>query len=350
MRNLHQRWTIALLFVLSVAVCGHDLWNSFNTRADSYPESDINGYIAWAAGGATDTSARVLSMYARKYLGKNIVLQNRTGATGAIATEFVFHQPADGYSLLFNAENPTLYKLMDISQVDYDDFYPLLLTGSQVPVVVVPPSSPYKSITDLLADAKARPDQIKIGISGVGGLPFNVATMLQTTSGVRFNKVPFDGDSAIITALMGRHVDISVVNCSAAMDLAAAGRIRLLTVMDNQRLESVPDVEAIGQVLPEYAKYFPWGAFVGVFVDKNAPARVIETLSTAFQNAYNEGRFQLFLKENYIQPLGLSGDKARDFMRRWQSVTAWLLEEAGASKTPAATLGIPRLTDFPENQ
>lgn len=346
MKNLRQRWIVTVLFVLSAAVCGHELWNSVSGRDSVYPESDINGYIAWAAGGATDTSSRALSMYARKYLGKNIVLQNRTGATGAIATEFVHHQPHDGYSLLFNAENPTLYKLMDISQIDYDDFYPLLLTGSQVPVLVVPPSSPYKSITDLIADAKARPGQIKIGISGVGGLPFNVAVMLQTTSGVEFNKVPFDGDSAIITALMGRHVDISVVNCSAAMDLAKAGRIRLLTVMNNERLESVPEVEAIGQVLPEYAKYFPWGAFVGVFVSKNVPQPVLETLTTAFKNAYNEGRYQLFLEENYIQPLGLSGDKAREFIRRWQSVTAWLLEEAGVSKISAQSLGIPRIEDY----
>lgn len=346
MQNLRQRWGITLLFVLSAALCAHELWNSFTKHGTSYPENDINGYIAWAAGGATDTSSRALSMYARKYLGKNIVLQNKTGATGAIATEFVYNQPADGYSLLFNAENPTLYKLMDISQIDYDNFYPVLLTGSQVPVLIVPPSSPYKSITDLLADAKARPSQIKIGISGLGGLPFNVATMLQTTSGVDFSKIPFDGDSAIITALMGRHVDISVVNSSAAMDLAKAGRIRLLTVMNNQRLESAPDVEAIGEVLPEYAKYFPWGAFVGVFVSKNVSDSVRETLTTAFQSAYNEGRYQLFLKENFIQPLGLSGDKAQAFINRWQSVTAWLLEEAKASKISAKTLDIPRIEEY----
>lgn len=345
MRNL-KRWGMGLLLLFSVAVCGLELWNAASRGESAYPRSDINGYIAWAAGGATDTTSRTLSMYARKYLGRNIILQNRTGATGAIATEFVYNQPADGYSLLFNAENPPLYKLMNISQVDYTNFYPVLLTGSQVPVVVVPPDSPHASITDLIAAAHAAPGQIKIGISGVGGLPYNVAVMLQSTSGISFNKVPFDGDSAILAALMGRHVDISVVNYSAAVDLAKAGRIRILTVMNDKRLKSAPHVEAIGEVLPAYTSYFPWGAFVGVFVHKNAPREVRDTLTDAFQNAFNEGRFQLYLEDNFIQPLGLSGEQANAFIRRWQSVTAWLLEDAGVSHISAQQLGIPRLEEL----
>ncbi len=347
MPKMPRHWLVIVLLTVSTSVAGLELKDAVENRGSSaYPRNDINGYIAWAAGGATDTTARTIVIYARKYLGKNIILQNKTGATGAIATEFVYNQPADGYSLLFNAENPTLYKLMNISQVDYDHFYPVLLIGSQVPVLVVPPSSPYQSITDLLDDAGKRPEQIKIGISGVGGLPYNVAVMLQNVSDVNFTKVPFDGDSAILTALMGKHVDVSVVNYSTAVDLAKTGRIRILTVMDNERLKNEPAVEAIGQVLPEYEKYFPWGAFVGVFVNKNTAPEVRAQLTKAFAQAFAEGRFKIYLEENFIHPLGLSGDEANAFLRRWQSITAWLLEEAGASQVSAASLGIPHIEEL----
>lgn len=346
LRKLHKHWVAGLLLVVSLAVAGLELVEALEQREISYPRGDVNGFIAWAAGGATDTTARAISTYARKYLGRAVILQNKTGASGSIATEYVRNQPADGYSLLFNAENPPLYRLMNISQVDYDQFYPVLLIGSQVPVIVVPPDSSYTSVKDLVDDAAKRPGKIQMGISGVGGLPFNVATMLQTTSNVSFNKIPFDGDSAILAALMGGHVDVSVVNYSAAAELAKAGRVRLLAVMHNERMTSEPEIAAVGEVLPEYSKYFPWGAFVGVFVRKDTPEPIRETLREAFYSAFQEGRFKLYMEESHILPLGLWGDEAEAYIRRWRSVTAWLLEDAGVTSVPASELGIPRLEEI----
>ena len=132
---------VGILLAVSILVAGNEIYQYVRGLTADYPDNDINGYIAWAAGGATDTTSRGISVQAQKFLGTNIVMQNKTGATGAIATEFVAHLPADGYSLLYNAENPTLYHVMDISNVDYEQFYPVLLFGSQVPVVIVPPNS-----------------------------------------------------------------------------------------------------------------------------------------------------------------------------------------------------------------
>lgn len=337
---------VGFLLAVSIFVAGKELFDTVSSLSADYPQNDINGYIAWAAGGATDTLSRVITVYVQEHLGTNLILQNKTGASGGIATEFVYQQPADGYSLLFNAENPPLYGVMDISSISYDQFYPVLLFGAQIPVIVVPTGSPYQSITQLVADVRARPGSIQIGITGPGGLPFNVAAMLQATSGVTFSQVPFDGDSAVTTALMGGHVDVSVVNYSAAAELARAGRLRILTVMDNQRLEQEPDIEAIGEVLPEYQKYFPWGAFFGVFVDGRCNDKVKQTLTEAFLAAYQEEGFQRYLAENDILPLGLSGDEAQRYIKRWQSISAWLLADAGAAAVSPAELGIPRLEEL----
>lgn len=334
---------VGLLLAVSVAVAGIEVYDAARTRTAPFPNANMNGTIAWAPGGATDSMSRTISLCARPFLGTNIVLQNKTGASGAIATEYVHHQPADGYSLLFHAENPALYGVMDLSKIDYDDFYPVLLMGTQTAVVVVPPDSPYESITDLIADAKARPNTLKIGITGAGGLPFDVAAMLESTSKVAFNQIAFDGDAAVVTALMGGHVDLSVVNDSAAVELARAGRIRVLTAMGSEPTGSFPDVEAIGAVLPAYEKYFPWGAFMGVFVRDDCTDEVKETLVEAFRGAFLTDRFQQFLKDNFIAPMGTSGEEARAYIDTWQRVSAWLLEDAGAATVSPKDLGIERI-------
>lgn len=344
------KWIVGVLLVISIAVAGYELYNTIKNLTSDYPENDINGYIAWGAGGATDTISRSIAVYAEQELGTNIILQNKTGASGGIATEFVLRQPDDGYSLLFNAENPTLYGVMNISNFDYDDLYPVLLFGSQTAVVVVPVDSPYQSIIDLIEDATARPGEISIGITGAGGLPFNVAAMLQSTSGVTFNQIPFDGDAAISSAVMGGHVDVSVANYSAVADLSKAGLVRILTVMSNEKLDPEPQVEVISEVLPEYEKYFPWGAFFGVFVDNDCSDKVKETLTKAFTTAYETEAFQNYLETNYIFPLGLSGEEARSYLTRWQSVSCWLLEDAGATQVSPTELGIPRLEELEEGK
>ena len=111
----------------------------------AYPEKNPQGYIMWGAGGAMDNVARAITPIAQQHLGKTIILQNKTGATGAIATTFVANQPADGYSLLFGAENPNLYKVAGLSQIDYDQLDPVLLMMANVGVVVVAKDSPYKT-------------------------------------------------------------------------------------------------------------------------------------------------------------------------------------------------------------
>ncbi|MEG2072727.1 MAG: tripartite tricarboxylate transporter substrate binding protein [Oscillospiraceae bacterium] len=344
--NIKKKIIVGLLLAVSIVTAGFELHGAVTSLTADYPENDINGYIAWGAGGATDTISRTICVLAERELDTSIILQNKTGASGGIATEFVERQKPDGYSLLFNAENPPLYGVMNISNCSYEDYYPVLLFGSQTAVIVVEPDSPYHSITDLIDDAKTRPGEITIGITGAGGLPFNVAAMLRSTSGVEFSQVPFAGDADVLTAIMGKHVDVSVANYSAVAELSKAGLVRVLTVMANEPLKAEPEAEVIGEVLPEYQKYFPWGAFFGVFVDKRCPEKVKQTLTDAFLKAYNSEDFQSYLHDNYVMQMGLSGDEASAYIRRWQSVSAWLLQDAGAAEVSPAELGIPRIEEL----
>lgn len=341
--NKLSKIIVGLLFIVSTVVAASEIYNTVRSYTAEYPDGNINGYVAWGAGGPTDTVSRSLSIYAAEALGTNIIIQNKTGATGSVATEFVQRQKSDGYSLLFNSENPPLYKVMGISNIDYDDYYPVIIAGQQTSVIVVAADSQYNTVEELFEDAKENPGKINLATTGAGGLPSNVASMIEATSGISFNQVPFEGDAGVLTALLGGNADVTVVNYSSAVDYVADKSVKILTVFSDERLVNEPDAPTICESYPEYSDYFPWGTFVGVFVDKDCPDKVKETLTSAFREGWENAKFQKFMSENYIIPLGLSGDEATAYIKKWQQVTTWLLYDAGQTEYSPANFSIPRL-------
>src|SRR5512139_1184313 len=128
-------------------------------QAADFPTKDISGIIQWGAGGATDNVSRATTPYVEKVLGKQIVLQNKPGATGAVAVQWVYNQPSDGHTLLYGAENPLLYRVLDISQLEYKDFYAINIIARNVGVVICNVDQPWKTVSELFADAKKNPGQ-----------------------------------------------------------------------------------------------------------------------------------------------------------------------------------------------
>ena len=151
-----------------------------------------------------------------------VIMQNKTGATGAIATTFVNNLPADGYTLLFGAENPNLYKVTGLAKIDYADFDPVLLMMANVGVVVVPKDSPYKTFKDLIEAAKSG-KTVKMGSTGPGGLPFVATTMIEKVHGVKFPQIQFDGEGPAVTAIMGKHIDAVAVGLLSCANFINAG-------------------------------------------------------------------------------------------------------------------------------
>ena len=324
---------IALTFMFLLLVTGSAL--------GAYPEKNLQGYIMWGAGGAMDNVTRAIVPIAQEHLGKTIILQNRTGATGAIATTFVANQPADGYSVLFGAENPNLYKVTGLSQIDYDQFDPVFLMMANVGVVLVGKDSPYMTYKELI-EAAASGKTITMGSTGPGGLPFVATTMIEKIHDLKFNKMQFDGEGPCITALMGGHIDAVAVGLLAAASFIQSDSVRGLAVISKERIDSISAVPAITEVYKEYSPYLPWGAFFGAFVRKGTPAEALEALQSAFQRGYDDPRFDEFAKSTGGVKLGLTGEKAREYIQQNKSVSAWLLYDAGGAKHSPEEFGISR--------
>lgn len=312
------------------------------SQAQDFPVKDLSGIIMWGAGGATDNVARALTPLVEPHLGKQIVLQNKPGATGAVATQWVHSQPADGYTLLWGAENPQLYRVLDISPLDYKDFYPIHVTARGVGLIACNVNAPWKTLKDLFEDAKKNPGNIKMGSTGPGGLPFVAGAMMKATHGLTFNPIPFPGEGPGMTAMLGGHVQWMTVGLTAAREHVRAGRIRPLALLADQPVPGLEDIPLIVSIYPEYKKYLPWGPFYGVWVKREVPDAAKRKLVDAFQKGGKEAKFQDFIKDFGAIYMGTYGDEADKFLKHWQSVTCWLLEDAAATKVSPDKFGIPK--------
>lgn len=346
---------VILTAVLLLAACGGGSNNNegassnptepeeTNETTSSFPERAINGTIMWGEGGATDNVARGLAPLVERHLGGSIVLTNRTGATGAIATQYVYDQPADGYNILMGAENPNLYGVLDISNLSFDDFYPVNILGRGVAVIVVPADSEFDTLEDVIEYAQANPNKLNVGSTGPGGIVHVVSSMLSAELDTQFNMIPYDGEGPALTALLGGHVDMTISGIVAAADYQEAGAVKVLAVVNDEPISQMPDVPPLSDIYPQFDKYLPWGPFYGVWVKKDTPDDIKEILVDAFAKGQQESEFQLLLERVGAVSMNIHGDEAVEFYKQWQSVTTWILHDSGETVVSPEDLGIPRI-------
>lgn len=307
-----------------------------------YPEREVLGVVMWGAGGATDTVARAVNPAAEAALGKPIVVLNKSGGAGAISTAFVNAAPADGYTLLYGAENPQLHGVMAVSDIDYGDMYPVNILGRGVAVIAVPADSKYQTLADLLADIKANPGQVKMGSTGPGGLPSTIAALVSNAVDFDVTAIPFGGEGPGLTAMLGGEVDFMPSGISAAAEQVKAGKMRALAVVNPSPVDTLPDVPAITDTIPEMSKFLPWGPFYGVFVRSDVPDDVKAKLVSVYAEAATDQTFLDLMANRGNVVMNIGGAEAEAFLKKWQQVTVWALQDTGAAKVSPEDLGIAR--------
>lgn len=307
-----------------------------------YPEKEIQGVIQWGAGGSTDVVSRSITPHAEAVLGGKVVLQNITGGVGAIALNQVAEGSDDGYTLLFGAENPLLYKVMQLGDKDYSDFTPINVIARGVPILVARPDAPFNTFPELLAYVNANPRAVKFGSTGPGGLPSVVTAMINSKTPLDVTFVPYDGDGPALTGLQGGAIDVMPAVLGAAIEGIRGGTMKPIAVFDVEPTPQLPDVPTIVSTHPEFADLLPWGPFFGVFVKKGTPDDIVAKLVNAFAEGFKHPDFQALLDSRGFKPLSLSGAEAEAFLADWQSTTTWLIWDAGLAKVSPADVGIPQ--------
>lgn len=312
------------------------------SKEDTYPSKDIQGSVMWSAGGVCDITARSIGAAAQKELGTNFIFTNRAGSGGAVSTMYVNAKEADGYEVLFGAENPQIAKVMGTAEIDYDDFTPISLYCTTYAAVSVSKDSPYNTLEELMDALLASPGEMVMSTTGAGGLPEVVAAMFADVVGISPTMVPFDGENECLTAVMGGNADYTITTLGSAAGFYQSGDIKLLGMVHN---ETVPGYEAVPTVLESYegfSKYLPWGPFYGVFVKNGTDQSIVDTLTAAFEKATQDQDYLDLIAAKGCFPLNLSGQEAVDYLKQYRSVTSWLLYESGAAVNSPDTFGIEK--------
>lgn len=341
---------LSLGMILSMAACGGDSSTPSTTAAPAanttaaagadttaaaatdtdYPTKNVNGIIQWGAGGGTDSLMRPLCALAQENLGKSIVVQNMTGATGSIATQYVYDAETDGYNLLMGAENPTLYDVLDISDLTYTDFDCVYLIGDEVVGIIVNKDSKYNSFTELIEDAKANPGTVKLSTCGSGSSPWLVGSLITSVTGATFNEVAYDSDASAKTAVMSGECDFTSCKVQSGIEDWKAGDLKYLCMLSTETVEVMSEVPLVTAEYPDFEKYLPWGPFYGVFVKKGTDEAVKAKLTEAFEAAGKEASYQEVMKNFNINFKGIAGEEANQYITSWRENSISALKASGA--------------------
>ncbi|MBH0236473.1 tripartite tricarboxylate transporter substrate binding protein [Methylobrevis sp. L22] len=307
-----------------------------------YPEKEIQGIIQWGAGGSTDTVARAITPRAEAVLGGKIVMQNVTGGVGAIGLNQVADADADGYTVLFGAENPLLYKVMKLGDKDYSDFIPINIIARGVPILVANVDAPFNTFPEMVAYINANPKAVKFGSTGPGGLPSVVTAMINAKTPLDVTFIPYDGDGPALTALQGGAIHVMPAVLGAAIEGIKGGTMKPIALFDVEASPQLPDVPTIVSTNPEFADVLPWGPFFGVFVKEGTPDDVVAKLTAAYAEGAKHPDFVSLIDGRGFKMLSLSGEEAETFLNGWQSTTSWLIHDAGLTKASPEEFGIPK--------
>jgi len=211
-------------------------------------------------------------------------------------------------------------------------------------VLSVPASSPYKTLTDLINAAKAKPGTIKAGAGNVGGLHHLNTLAFEQGTGVKFNYIPYTGSGPTQTAAVTGEIDLVITSIAEQQQLIKAGQLRPLGMLIATpfKVEGFGEIPSSFKFYPDLKKHLPIMQAIGFGVPDDVPADVKKKLDDAFKKTMKSKKVVEFLAANYYEPIGKSGKDAAAIFAKLESLFCWTLWDLGQAKTAPATLGIPK--------
>jgi tripartite-type tricarboxylate transporter receptor subunit TctC len=256
-----------------------------------YPERAVRIIVPFAPGGGTDVVARTLAQEMAKDLGVPVIIENKPGAGTIIGTQAVAASTADGYTLLMGTFSHAVNSSLS-AKLPYDphkDFAAVALIARSFNVVVVNPKSPFHTIADLIAAAKANPDKLSYGTFGVGTSAHLAGELFKDMAGVNLTAVPYKGAAPALTDLIGGQIDVMFTTVASAAALVESGQLRAIAVTSAERSPAFPQVPTVAEAgVPGYAAE----SWYGLFAPAGTPINVIDRLNQSAASAVRSEAFR----------------------------------------------------------
>ena len=298
--------------------------------AQTYPARPVTIVAPYAAGGGADLIARLMAQKLGERLHQSFVVENRLGAGGVIAASSVAKATPDGYTLFMGASTQLAIQVTLHKTLPYDpaaDFAPVALVASVPFVLIVNPSLPVHSVTELIALARQKPGQLSFGSSGVGGPPHLFTELLKTMTGIEMTHIPYKGTAQAMTDVVAGHVPIIFSDLAPAIPLLKDGRLRALGISSAVRFAGMPDIPPLAEVGVPGFDAVSWLALVAPAA---TPAEIVDMLHAEVKAIMAEPAVQQkFIDLGNIPLVSPPPDELRRYVKseivRWGKV----VEKAG---------------------
>lgn len=253
--------------------------------AQSYPTKPVRLIAPYPPGGSIDIVARLVGQRLTEAFGQQFVIENRTGASGNIGTDYVAKAAPDGYTLLLSGAPPLAANIYLFAKLPFDpvrDFAPIIRIANQPNVLVLHPSVPARNVKELIALAKSRPGKFNFGSGGVGASQHISAELFMMMTGVKMVHVVYKGGGPAMIELVGGQIDLMIETAPSAIPYVNSGKLKALGVTTLQRLAMLPNVPTIDEAGVKGYEFLSW---MGLVAPAGVPKEIIQRLNAEVQTA-----------------------------------------------------------------
>jgi tripartite-type tricarboxylate transporter receptor subunit TctC len=272
-------------------------------RAQSWPSGPIRLIIPFPPGGSTDALARLVQTGLQQRLGVNVIIENKAGASGAAGTTTVAKSPADGNTWLFvfdtHSVNPYLMNLQYDTEKDLD---PVMLVATAPYLLAVNTKHDFKTLADVVAAAKAKPDGLSYASVGSGSIGHLFMVLLQKKTGIKLTHVPYRGGGPAMNDALGGHVDFIIGSVALITPQLGSGKLRPIVQTGNKRVTALPDLPTVAESVAGLTAYTWWG----VFAPAGTPKDVIARFNKDLGETIRDERVTKTLTESQLMTLVMS--------------------------------------------
>lgn len=299
------------------------------TPALAFPDRPLRIVVAYPAGGGVDLMARAVAQRMGQELGQNIVIENRTGASGTIGAQSVASAAPDGHTLLFATTSEMSLRPLLERQLPYNvdrDFMPIALLGRTPVVLAVHAALPVRDVAELIALARARPGRLSYAGTGNGSLMHLTGELFLERAGVQILHVPYRGAAPAVNDTAAGQVELVFSGLPPVLPLARDGRLRILAVSTPQRFATIPDVPTMAEA---GLLGFDMSNSVGLVAPRGTPAEVIATLNAAANLAAADPGVQAIFLRSGAEALGSTPEEFLSYTRRERARFAETIRQTG---------------------
>jgi len=292
--------------------------------AQDWPTKVVKFVSPYPPGGSVDPLARLLAAKLQDSLKQSFIVENRTGASGIIGTDYVAKSPPDGYTWVFIFDTHAVHQALN-PKLPFDpikDFAPVMIVGTAPMAITTGAGKPYKSFKDVIAAAKANPDKLTIGNVGNGSLGHLATILLNQAAGIHLVPVPYKGGGPLSTDVMGGQIDFAMASTAAQAQHVRGGKMRALVLTGDKRSHTMPDVPTLRELgVPWQGAY----AFWGILAPAGTPKPLVDKMVSELQKTVKLPDVQKTLTETLGMDVVALGPAETqkwlvDNMARWGQV------------------------------